>query len=310
MTGQAESPRRSEPARVRHRCGRCGRIAPTTLYILPAIVVMLLVIAYPIYYTIGCLSSTRRPDSQLARQDLVGFDNYKRILTAMCSGVSRSNTLIWTMASTFIAFVLGFAAALVLHREFLGRGIVRGHLLIPWVISAVAASYIWKWIYHSRFRRSSARCSCTRARPTSRRTSRQRQHGAALADRRQHLERVSVRDDHDDGRLADGSRPAPARRAGRRRRRLAAFLARHLAASQERLHGHDPAARGGELQLLHHRLDHDRRRSRRTPPTSGSRRSTSSPSAAPLRRGLGLFRDPVPHHDDAGLLLRASAHPR
>lgn len=45
--------------------------------------------------------------------------------------------------------VLGFAAALVVQREFIGRGLVRGILLIPYVISAVAASYIWRWLYHS-----------------------------------------------------------------------------------------------------------------------------------------------------------------
>ena len=70
---------------------------------------------------------------------------------ATCSGASRCNTLIWTLASTLIAFVLGFAAALALHRDFIGRGILRAILIIPWVISAVAASYIWKWIYHSDF---------------------------------------------------------------------------------------------------------------------------------------------------------------
>ncbi len=38
-----------------------------------------------------------------------------------------------------------------LNHDFLGRGILRAILIIPWVISAVAASYIWKWIYHSDF---------------------------------------------------------------------------------------------------------------------------------------------------------------
>ena len=33
----------------------------------------------------------------------------------------------------------------------LGRGVLRAIFIIPWVISAVAASYIWKWIYHSDF---------------------------------------------------------------------------------------------------------------------------------------------------------------
>ncbi len=50
-----------------------------------------------------------------------------------------------------IAFALGLALALALHRDFFGRGLLRAIFIIPWVISAVAASYIWKWIYHSDF---------------------------------------------------------------------------------------------------------------------------------------------------------------
>jgi multiple sugar transport system permease protein len=45
--------------------------------------------------------------------------------------------------------VLGLIAALVLNREFIGRGFIRGILLIPYVISAVAAAYVWRWLLHS-----------------------------------------------------------------------------------------------------------------------------------------------------------------
>jgi len=47
--------------------------------------------------------------------------------------------------------VLGFGAALALNREFFGRGLLRGILLVPYVISAVAAAYVWRWLYHSDF---------------------------------------------------------------------------------------------------------------------------------------------------------------
>ncbi|TGT33258.1 sugar ABC transporter permease, partial [Mesorhizobium sp. M8A.F.Ca.ET.165.01.1.1] len=77
--------------------------------------------------------------------------NYTAILTSGVFWQVTFNTLIWTAASTFFSFVLGFAAALALHRDFIGRGVLRAILIIPWVISAVAASYIWKWIYHSDF---------------------------------------------------------------------------------------------------------------------------------------------------------------
>lgn len=121
------------------------------LYVLPAIVVMLVVIAYPIYYTIDLSFFKTPPGLQLRDKIWVGTDNYAQILTSEVFWKVTLNTVIWTLTSTLIAFVLGFGAALALHRDFAGRAILRAILIIPWVISAVAASYIWKWIYHSDF---------------------------------------------------------------------------------------------------------------------------------------------------------------
>nr|WP_277614390.1 sugar ABC transporter permease [Kaistia nematophila] len=120
-------------------------------YIAPALVVMLLVIGYPIYYTVE-LSFFKTPANLAMSQKIfVGFDNYWAILTSKSFHDVTYNTLIWTIVSTFFAYVLGLGAALALNREFLGRGVLRAVLLVPYVISAVAASYVWKWLYHSDF---------------------------------------------------------------------------------------------------------------------------------------------------------------
>jgi multiple sugar transport system permease protein len=121
------------------------------LYVLPAIVVMLIVIAYPIYYTIDLSFFRTPPGLQLKDKIFIGLDNYTTILTSEVFWKVTLNTFIWTLASTIISFALGYASALALHRDFFGRGVLRAILIIPWVISAVAASYIWKWIYHSDF---------------------------------------------------------------------------------------------------------------------------------------------------------------
>jgi len=121
------------------------------LYVLPAIVVMLIVIAYPIYYTIDLSFFKTPPGLQLRDKIFVGGDNYTAILSSDVFWRVTLNTVIWTVASTLIAFVLGYGAALALHRDFAGRAVLRAILIIPWVISAVAASYIWKWMYHSDF---------------------------------------------------------------------------------------------------------------------------------------------------------------
>src|ERR1044072_2626804 len=81
VTGQAEASRRPEPARFAllrkvwvHRADYA--------YVLPAIVVMLIVIAYPIYYTVDLSFYTTPPSLQLKDKIFVGFDNYPDILTS------------------------------------------------------------------------------------------------------------------------------------------------------------------------------------------------------------------------------------
>lgn len=121
------------------------------LYVLPALIVMLIVIAYPIYYTVELSFFNTPANLQMKDKIFIGLDNYTRILSSSSFREVTVNTFIWTVASTFFSFVLGLCAALSLHREFIGRGMLRAVLLIPYVVSAVAASYVWKWLYHSDF---------------------------------------------------------------------------------------------------------------------------------------------------------------
>jgi multiple sugar transport system permease protein len=120
-------------------------------YVLPALLAMLVVIGYPVYYTID-LSLFKTPASlQLKDKVFIGLDNYTTILSSLSFWKVTFQTVIWTIFSTLFSFLIGLGAALALHREFVGRGILRGLLLVPWVVSAVAASYVWKWLYHSDF---------------------------------------------------------------------------------------------------------------------------------------------------------------
>jgi len=150
VTGQADLPRTARPARS-SVLARTWEHRADYAYVLPAIIVMLVVIGYPIYYTIDLSFFKTPPGLQLKDKSFIGFDNYYTILTSDVFWKVTWNTLVWTVFSTLFSFLLGFASALALHREFIGRGILRAILIIPWVISAVAASYIWKWIYHSDF---------------------------------------------------------------------------------------------------------------------------------------------------------------
>ncbi|MBA3520086.1 MAG: sugar ABC transporter permease [Rhizobiales bacterium] len=152
LTGQI--PDSTAPSAIRDRTSifyRGWKHRSDYLYVLPALVVMLIVIAYPIYYTVELSFYSTPPSLQLREATFIGLDNYVTILWSPGFWKVTLQTLIWTVFSTIFAFLLGLAAALALHREFAGRGVLRAVLLIPWVVSAVAASYVWKWLYHSDF---------------------------------------------------------------------------------------------------------------------------------------------------------------
>lgn len=123
------------------------------LYVAPALAVMAIVIAFPLGYTVyvSFFKTTARNTRGLfpSLDAYTGLDNYRDILTDANFWEITRNTFYWTIGSTSLAFVLGFGAALIVQREFIGRGIIRGILLIPYVISAVTAAYLWRWIYHS-----------------------------------------------------------------------------------------------------------------------------------------------------------------
>lgn len=121
------------------------------LYILPALGVILLVIGYPVYYTIYLSFFNTPPSLSMDDKIFVGIDNYTRILASESFHHVTWNTMVWTFFSTLFAFIMGTAAALMLNQEFRGRALVRGTLLVPYVISAVAAAYVWRWLYHSDF---------------------------------------------------------------------------------------------------------------------------------------------------------------
>jgi multiple sugar transport system permease protein len=117
------------------------------LYVLPALLVMIIVIGYPLVYTIYL--GFFRDDPFTGTRTYNRLGNYSTLLRSERFWDITWNTFYWTIFSTFFAFVIGFGAAIVIHRDFIGRGIVRGILLIPWVISFVAAAYVWRWILHS-----------------------------------------------------------------------------------------------------------------------------------------------------------------
>ena len=112
----------------------------------PAVIVMLLVTAYPIGYAIYLSVQKydlRFPDDK----EFVGFANYADVLTSSTWWSAFFNTMVVTVSSVALELVLGMLIALVMHRAIFGRGPVRAAVLIPYGIITVVAAFAWRYAF-------------------------------------------------------------------------------------------------------------------------------------------------------------------
>jgi trehalose/maltose transport system permease protein len=61
------------------------------------------------------------------------------------------NTIWFAVVSVSFETLFGLIIALVLHRNFRGRGLVRAAILIPWAIPTIVSAKMWAWMLHDQF---------------------------------------------------------------------------------------------------------------------------------------------------------------
>jgi multiple sugar transport system permease protein len=134
----APKPRRR---RLTERAKEERRLA--AMLVAPAAIVMLAVTAYPIVDAI--VLSLQRADLRFpSANKFIGLSNYGHVLSAPVWWQDVLHTVIITVISVSIQFVLGMALALVMHRTLVARGLVRSIALIPYAMVAVVAAYSWE----------------------------------------------------------------------------------------------------------------------------------------------------------------------
>jgi multiple sugar transport system permease protein len=112
----------------------------------PAVVMMLLVTAYPIGYAI--VLSLQDLDLRFPGEGgFAGLDNYATVLTSGLWWQTVGITSFITVVSVTIELVLGMILALIMHRAIFGRGAVRTSVLIPYGIITVVAAFAWFYAF-------------------------------------------------------------------------------------------------------------------------------------------------------------------
>jgi multiple sugar transport system permease protein len=142
VTPTATTTSSSPPARRR---GRRGEQIGKILFVVPAGLVMVLLFGYPVIknftmsfqdYGLKTFFTGKAP--------FVGFENYASVVTDPIFAKALANTAIFTVASIAFQFAIGMLLALFFHKNFPLSGVLRGLLLMPWLVPLIVSSATWK----------------------------------------------------------------------------------------------------------------------------------------------------------------------
>ncbi|MER2507803.1 MAG: sugar ABC transporter permease [Amaricoccus sp.] len=139
------------------------RVRAAMLFLLPMIVALFCVAAWPLLRTIY-FSFTDTSLNNLGGGKWIGFDNYLNVRTLSSGKTIYRGTLVdpawwnavwntfrFAFVSVSIETVLGLMVALVLNAEFRGRALVRAAILIPWAIPTIVSAKMWSWMLNDQF---------------------------------------------------------------------------------------------------------------------------------------------------------------
>jgi trehalose/maltose transport system permease protein len=120
------------------------------ILVAPALVLLLAVTAYPLVYNLW--NSVHYDNLTFADSphNFVGLHNYRTALTAAGWLTSLERTLIFVVVTVVFDVAVGLALALMLHRNFRGRGLLRAAVLIPWAVPTVVSAMLWKTMFDPR----------------------------------------------------------------------------------------------------------------------------------------------------------------
>ena len=118
------------------------------VYILPTIAVFAVFILFPIldvfrlsFYNVKINGS----------EEFILFDNYIKFFQSKDAFLILRNSAIWVFVGTAGKILLGMIMALILYKDFKGKKLITGVMLIPYAMPAAVACMVWRLMYNPTF---------------------------------------------------------------------------------------------------------------------------------------------------------------
>ena len=131
-------------ARVRGWLDRESILGP--VFVTPALILLLLLVAYPFVMALYFAMSNAfigRPS------EFVGLRNFIRLWESDAFRQTFQNAFVFTGIAVAFKVVLGIILALLLNEQLWFKRLIRGAVLLPWVIPTALSTLGWWWMFNS-----------------------------------------------------------------------------------------------------------------------------------------------------------------
>src|SRR5215468_2102783 len=116
------------------------------IFVSPAMVLLLLLVAYPfcmaLYFSVSN-AFIGRPSH------FIGITNFVRLWDSDAFRQTFQNAFVFTGISVAFKLVLGISLALLLNQQLWFKRLIRGAVLLPWVIPTALSTLGWWWMFNS-----------------------------------------------------------------------------------------------------------------------------------------------------------------
>ncbi len=131
-------------ARVKGWLDRESILGP--VFVAPALILLLLLVAYPFVVALYLSLS----NSFIGRpSEFVGLRNFIRLWESDAFRQTFQNAFVFTGVAVAFKVVLGIVLALLLNEQLWFKRLIRGAVLLPWVIPTALSTLGWWWMFNS-----------------------------------------------------------------------------------------------------------------------------------------------------------------
>lgn len=120
-------------------------------FMLPSLVILLVVLAYPIIASFVLSFQRIRFAGQGLDRSFIGFANYSQLFANKTFQESLFRSVYFTVFEVVSVLVFAMLVALLLNHPSGRHAFFRVVLLVPWALAPVANAILWKWIYNANY---------------------------------------------------------------------------------------------------------------------------------------------------------------